>query len=86
MYDNNYAEESASTQTRYVEGGYYKRMFASPSTPKAGKVYTARDIWDKEKESFNSVVTKYNVSDAWGVVHLFEQRMAEYAGSKYALQ
>ena len=86
MYDNNYAKESASTQTRYVEGGYYKRMFASSSsTQKAEKVYTARDIWDKEKESFNSVMTKYNVSDAWGVVHLFEQRMAEYAGSKYAV-
>ena len=49
------------------------------------QIYKARDIWDKEKESFNSVMQKYNVNDAWGVVHLFEQKIAEYAGSKYAV-
>ena len=28
---------------------------------------------------------KHNVKDAWGVVDLFEKKMAEYAGSKYAV-
>ena len=28
---------------------------------------------------------KYKVEDAWGVVDLFEKKMAEYAGSKYAI-
>ena len=49
------------------------------------QIYKARDIWDKEKESFNKVMLKYGVKDAWGVVHLFEQKVAEYAGSKYAV-
>ena len=49
------------------------------------KIYKSRDIWDKEKESFNHVMKKYNVNDAWGVVHLFEQTIAKYAGSKYAV-
>ena len=28
---------------------------------------------------------KYNVKDAWGVVDLFEKRIAEYSRSKYAV-
>ena len=64
---------------KYIEGGYYKRVFAKNSG------YKARDIWDKEKEKFNGVMQKYNVRDAWGVVDIFEKRIAEYAGSKYAV-
>ena len=28
---------------------------------------------------------KHNFADAWDVVDLFEKRLAEYAGSKYAV-
>ena len=31
------------------------------------------DIWDKEKEKFNSTMKKYGVNDAWGVVDIFEK-------------
>jgi len=72
--------ESVTTKQKYIEGGYYKRIFASNT-----KIYKAFDIWDKEKEKFNSTMVKYNVSNAWGVVDLFEKKMAEYAGSKYAV-
>ena len=47
--------------------------------------FVPRDIWDKEKELFNNVIEKYNVTDAWGVVDIFEKKIAEYAGSKYAV-
>jgi len=69
---------SITTKKKYVEGGYYKRI-------KTSKIYKAIDIWDKEKEKFNSTMKKYNVNSAWGVVDLFEKKMAEYAGSKYAV-
>lgn len=78
-YDQNYQKKSVTMSQKYIEGGYYKRFFAK----QAG--YIARDIWDKEKEKFNHVMIKYNVKDAWGVVDLFEKRVAEYAGSKYAV-
>lgn len=78
-YDENYQSKSVTTRKKYVEGGYYKRVFAKNSG------YKARDIWDKEKEKFNGVMQKYNVKDAWGVVDIFEKRIAEYAGSKYAV-
>ena len=73
------AKSSVTTNTKYIEGGYYKRMYARK------KLYIARDIWDKEKEKFNQTMIKYGVKDAWGVVDLFEKKMAEYAGSKYAV-
>lgn len=43
------------------------------------------DIWNKEKHKFNNVMLKYNVSDAWDIVDLFEKKIANYAGSKYAV-
>ena len=77
-YDSNTDLKSVTTNKKYVEGDYYKRI-------KASKIYKARDIWDKEKEKFNSTMNKYGVNDAWGVVDIFEKKMAEYAGSKYAV-
>lgn len=72
---------SASTNKKYIEGSYYTRYKINETiTP-----YIGRDIWDKEKERFNHVMKKYNVNDAWGVVDHFEKKMAEYAGSKYAV-
>jgi len=41
--------------------------------------------WNKEKDKFKDIMTEYNVTDAWGVVDLFEKKMASYAGSKYAV-
>jgi len=78
-YNENNTSSSVTTNKKYVEGGYYKRFFAKRQG------YIARDIWDKEKEKFNDVMKKYEVKDAWGVVDIFEKRMAEYAGSKYAV-
>lgn len=72
--------QSVTTNKKYIEGGYYNRVKLEKQIP-----YVARDIWDKEKESFNQTMIKYNVSDAWGVVDLFEKTIAEYAGSKYAV-
>jgi hypothetical protein len=80
-YVENNTGLSASTNKKYIEGSYYTRY----KTTNTNKPYIARDIWDKEKESFNHVMKKYNVNDAWGVVDLFEKKIAEYAGSKYAV-
>ena len=79
-YDSDTRLRSVTTNQHYVEGGYYKRIFSSTK-----KIYKSRDIWDKEKEKFNSTMIKYNVNNAWGVVDLFEKKIAEYAGSKYAV-
>jgi len=81
-YEENYNKYSASTNTKYIEGGYYKRVKIMNKIP---QIYKARDIWDKEKEKFNSTMIKYNADSAWEIVHLFEQKIAEYAGSKYAV-
>jgi len=79
-YDHNYSKLSVTKSMKYIEGGYYKRLRITEKNK-----YHARDIWDKEKEKFNNTLQKYNVSDAWGVVDLFEKKMASYAGSKYAV-
>ena len=77
-YNENSNLESVTTNTKYIEGGYYTRI-------KIDNKYKPIDIWDKEKEKFNQTLTKYNVQDAWGVVDIFEKKLAEYAGSKYAV-
>lgn len=41
--------------------------------------------WNKEKDKFKVIMDKYNVSDAWGIVDIFEKKIASYAGSKYAV-
>ena len=51
-YKENYNKYSASTNIKYNEGGYYKRVKLE------NELYKARDIWDKEKESFNKVMLK----------------------------
>ena len=78
-YNPDYEKQSVTTSQKYIEGGYYKRFFAK----KEG--YVARDIWDKEKEKFNVTLQKHNLKGAWEVVDLFEKKMAEYSGSKYAV-
>jgi len=82
-YDKNNELTSVTTNTKYVEGGYYKHIQTKITT--TNKTTLARDIWDQEKEKFKDTMEKYNVNDAWGVVDIFEKRMAEYAGSKYAV-
>ena len=73
----NYEKLSASTNTKYIEGGYYKKI-------KINSIgYLAKIFGIKKK--FNEIMVKYNVKDAWGVVDLFEKKIAEYAGSKYAI-
>ena len=77
-YKDNYEKLSVTTKMKYVEGCYYTRF-------KSSKKFNGKDIWDSEKEKFNNVMVKYDVNDAWGVVDIFEKRIAEYAGSKYAV-
>lgn len=79
-YNSNTTLTSVTNNMKYIEGGYYKRMKKKTLT-----LYKAVDIWDKEKEKFNSTMKKYNVTQAWGIVDLFEKKIAEYAGSKYAV-
>ena len=79
-YNENDTGITASTNKKYIEDSYYERYKLNEPKP-----YIARDIWDKEKENFNHIMKKYNVNDAWGVVDIFEKKMAEYAGSKYAV-
>lgn len=74
-------ETSATTKTKFVEGSYYTRLILKNQI----KPYIAKDIWDKEKEKFNEIMLKYDVNDAWGVVDIFEKKIAQYAGSKYAV-
>ena len=79
-YNSTNNSVSVTKNMKYIEGGYYKRMNKHPLT-----LYKAMDIWDKEKEKFNSTMQKYNVSQAWEIVDLFEKKMATYAGSTYAV-
>ena len=46
---------------------------------------TGIDNWNQEKEKFNYILQKYNLKDAWDIVDLFEKKIAEYSGSKYAV-
>jgi len=46
---------------------------------------TGIDKWNQEKEKFNYILEKYNLKDAWDIVDLFEKKIAEYSGSKYAV-
>ena len=66
---------SITTNTKFIEGYYYTRM----------KTTSNMDIWNKEKNKFSEIMKKYNVNDAWGVVDIFEKKIAKYAGSKYAV-
>ena len=89
FYNPNCNVTSVTTNKQYIEGGYYKRVFSksnkiNQSNP-INEGYVARDIWDKEKERFNSTMIKYDVKDAWDIVDLFERKIAEYSGSKYAV-
>ena len=78
-YDPKSELQSVTTNKKYVEGGYYKRISQNLT------LYKAVDIWDKEKEKFNSTMIKYGARSAWEVVDIFEKKMAAYAGSKYAV-
>lgn len=69
---------SVTTNKKFIDGSYYNKMTIQNDIKKS-------DIWDQEKVKFNSVMKKYNVNDAWGVVDIFEKTIAEYAGSKYAV-
>jgi len=84
LYNPNNIFSSVTTNKKYIEGGYYRRMCAN-TTNSNEQIYKARDAWDREKEKFNSKLTKYNVKDPWDIVNLFESKIAEYAGSKYAV-
>lgn len=79
LYKPEYGKDSVTKHIKYVEGGYYRRIKTDQ------EVFKGRDAWDKEKEKFNNVLVKYKVPDAWGVVDIFEKKMAEYAGSRYAV-
>ena len=63
-YDENTKLKSVTTKVKYVEGGYYKRISQNL------KLYKAVDIWDKEKEKFNSTMIKYGAKSAWEIVEI----------------
>ena len=79
-YNRNYSKESVTKKKKYIENEYYTLAKANKQL-----IYKATDIWDKEKEKFNSTLQKYNAKNAWEIVDIFEKKMAEYAGSKYAV-
>lgn len=74
---------SASTSTKFKLGNYYR--YLSQDIINNFKSNELKDSWDREKLFFNEVLYKYNVSDPWDIVKLFEERIAKYAGSKYAV-
>ena len=82
---------SASINKQYCIGKYYKYLSGdivnnyNELKQLKKQQYTARDSWDREKEFFNVVLNKYQVKDPWEIVDLFEKKVAEYAGSKYAV-
>lgn len=80
-YDINYSLSSVTTNKKYTEDDYYKRFYKNPNI----NINNSLDIWDREKNKFSSTMLKYGVNDAWGVVDLFEKKIAEYTGSKYAV-
>ena len=87
---DNITKASASTNTKFKIGNYYSYLSQdvidnfnklnenSISTP----TYA---YWDREKRFFDTIVEKYELSDPWDIVDLFEKKVAEYAGSKYAV-
>ena len=77
------SKKSVTTNIKFTEGEYYTRLKLNKNNEKNS--YIAKDIWDREKEKFNKIMKKYNVNDAWGVVDIFEKKIAKYAGSKYAV-
>ena len=88
-YNPNNSEETLTKKMKYVEGEYYKRVF-SKKIPKIGiksetETEIFSDIWNKEKDKFKSIMSQYNVSNSWDIVDLFEKKIAEYSGSKYAV-
>lgn len=74
---------SASTYTKFKLGNYYR--YLSQEVINNFKKDEMKDEWDREKKYFDIVLQKYNVTDPWDIVDLFEKRIAEYAGSKYAV-
>ena len=58
----------------------------------SGGVAASGSVWVNKghtgknpNDDFDAVLKKYGLEDPWDVVDLFEKRMAEYAGSKYAV-
>ncbi len=82
-YDPNYSVTTASTNKKYVIGQYYELMESQIQHKSLNK--SRNDQWDRVKNEFNSKLLKYNVSDPWEIVDLFEKKIADYAGSKYAV-
>lgn len=77
---DNIGKISASNKCKYTIGNYYRYLSSETINN-----YKARDPWDREKEFFNCILEKYQVKDPWDIVLLFEKKIAEYAGSKYAV-
>jgi hypothetical protein len=84
-YNENNDYESATTKQKWVEHSYYKRMYADTTFNPTNPTKPLKDSWDKEKHKFRGTMEKYGVNDAWGVVDLFEKKIAQYAGSTYAV-
>lgn len=85
-YQKDNQQITVTTGKKYIEGEYYIRMKSKEIKEiKEIKGDIKGDIWNKEKSKFAWALTKYNVKDAWGIVNIFEQKLAYYYGSKYAV-
>jgi hypothetical protein len=82
-YDENYEVKTSSTKQKYIIGGYYELM--SSKINHKSLQNSRNDAWDRAKIKFNNKLEKYNVSDPWDIVDLFEKKIAKYSGSKYAV-
>lgn len=78
-YKPEYARTTVTTGKKYTEGGYYIRMKSAHKLPKL-----FIDKWDLPKNRIRPHLIKYGLSDPFELVDLFEKRVAEFCGAKYA--
>ncbi|GMI09330.1 hypothetical protein TrVE_jg754 [Triparma verrucosa] len=90
---------SFTTKQKFMVGSYYTTMrsdsnvaagqeFVLPSrTSEDGVCAAVQDIGEShlDPRALDHVMKQYDLKDPWDVVALFENQVAEYAGSKYAV-
>ena len=71
-YDASKSLESVTAKRKFIVGGYYN-------------LYENNDEWTFRKTIDLLKKQGYKIDDPWDVVEAFEDKVAKFAGSKYAV-
>lgn len=87
---NNINNISVTTNSKFHIGNYYRYLSQDvinnfKINKNKNNLFLSNDSWDREKLFFNDVLLKYNVNEPWDIVDIFEKKIADYSGSKYAV-